>query len=109
MKDVADRVTAAVVAAYPLESATKWGRLTFAVNGDYDHWICAVVVTKTKVSLTFHFSSLLDAPGVFAAGDSKYVRRIDYTDSAQVDDAAITRLIEQAIGALPDFITMTAR
>ncbi|HOX41826.1 MAG TPA: DUF1801 domain-containing protein [bacterium] len=56
-----------------LTSDIKWRQLTFALEGDYHHWICAIAVTKKSVNLVFHFGGLLDDPDkVLIAGTSKF-------------------------------------
>ena len=39
--------------------AIKWRRLTFTVDDNWHHWLCAVAVTKGGVSLVFHKGSSL--------------------------------------------------
>jgi hypothetical protein len=56
---VAQRLIAAVCEQADMDAAVKWRQLTFAVEGDFDHWVCAVAPTKKRVNLTFHFGRLL--------------------------------------------------
>ncbi len=66
-----------------LDVAIKWKQPTYAYQGDYHHWICAVAVTRKGVSLRFHFGSLLqDKDGVLRTGTSKFMRSLDYRSLA---------------------------
>ena len=99
-----EKVIAAIRAESELDAAIKWRQLTFAVDNDFDHWICAVAPTKRRVTLTFHFGRLLrDDAGLFEPSDAKFVRKIGYAPSDDVDGAAIMELVSQAIAALPTF------
>jgi hypothetical protein len=87
-----------------LDVAVKWRQLTFAVDGDFDHWICAIAPARTRVTLTFHFGRLLgDDGGLFNESDAKFVRKIGYESPEEVDGAAIADLVSEAIAALPTF------
>ena len=33
---------------------SKWGQLTFTLDGDWHHWICALSPTKKAVKLVIH-------------------------------------------------------
>jgi hypothetical protein len=104
MRSVAQQLIAAVLRQADLDVAVKWRQLTFAVEGDFDHWICAVAPTKKRVNLTFHFGRLLrENAGLFDESDAKFVRKIGYETLEDVDDAAIGDLVSQAIAALPTF------
>jgi len=81
-----------------LDAAMKWNKLTFALKGDFHHWICAIGVTKKSVGLNFHYGGLLSDPGgIFRAGDSKFLRKIEYQSIAAVDDAVVLDFIRQAL------------
>ena len=87
-----------------LDAAIRWGQLTFAVDNDFDHWICAVAASRNRVNLTFHFGSLLsDHTGACAPSDGKYVRKIGFVEVEQVDDGAVHDLLAQAVDGLPYF------
>jgi hypothetical protein len=87
-----------------LDAATKWRQLTFALDSDFDHWICAVAATSRQVRLVFHFGALLDDPAsLFAPSDAKFVRRINYASADDVDDAAVADLLTRALETLPRF------
>ena len=100
----AANVIAAVRKQADLDAAIKWRQLTFAVDSDFDHWICAVALTKQRVNLAFHFGRLLkDDAGRFEESDAKFVRKVGYRSGDDVDDAAIVGMVSQAIAALPRF------
>ena len=63
-------------ASVKLDTAVKWRQLTFAKEGDFHHWICAIALSKKSVNLIFHFGGLLDdSTGAFVIGSSKFLRR----------------------------------
>jgi hypothetical protein len=104
-RSIAERVVTAVREQADLDVAVKWRQLTFAVDGDFDHWICAVAPARTRVHLTFHFGRLLggDDSSLFGESDAKFVRKIGYESPDDVDGAAIADLVSEAIAALPTF------
>jgi hypothetical protein len=84
--------------------AIKWGQLTFAVDGDFDHWVCAVAATKDRVDLKMHFGTMLpDAAALFEPDDSKFVRKIRFRPGDPVDAAALAGVVRHAVAVLPDF------
>jgi hypothetical protein len=104
LRPLAARLIAVVRAHAEFDAGIKWRQLTFAVDQDFDHWICAVAATKRRVNLTFHFGSLLDdRAGVFEASDAKFVRKMGFESVDDVDDAIIRDLLTQAVDALPRF------
>jgi hypothetical protein len=101
---VAEHLISIVKRHSKLDAAIKWRQLTFAVDGDFDHWICAVAGTSRQARLTFHFGALLDdVEGAFAPSDAKYVRRITVTAAGDVDEGTVADLLSQALDALPRF------
>jgi len=81
-----------------LDAAIKWKQLTFALQGDFHHWICAISITKKSVGLVFHYGGLLSDPGgIFHAGESKFFRKIEYHTIADVDHAVVLDFVRQAI------------
>jgi len=83
--------------------AVKWGRLTFTVNGNWHHWLCAIAVTRRAVRLVFHKGSLLDDPAGLLQGQGRYVREILH-DRAAADPEAVTALVRQAIAHQTDML-----
>ena len=101
---VAEHLISIVKRHSNLAAAVKWRQLTFALDGDFDHWICAVAGTSRQARLTFHFGALLDdVEGAFAPSDAKYVRSITVTSAGDVDEAMVADLLSQALDALPRF------
>ncbi len=89
-----------------LEPAIKWKQPTYAFQGDYHHWICAVAVTKKGVSLRFHFGSLLqDKDGVLRAGTSKFMRSIEYRSLSDFDKDQLSAYAREALFRLDYFKT----
>jgi len=87
-----------------LDTAIKWGKLTYAAAGDFHHWICAMSVSKKQVTLAFHFGGLLPDPeGSFREGASKFLRMLDFDSPASVDMALVARTISDALGELDYF------
>ena len=103
-RDAAERLIAIVSEHAKLDAAIKWRQLTFAVDGDFDHWICAVAPTKRGANLAFHFGSMLtDSADAFAPSDAKYVRKISVASADEVDEDAVRDLLTQALDTLPRF------
>jgi hypothetical protein len=75
--------------------AIKWRRLTFTVDGNWHHWLCAIAVRRQGVRLVFHKGSLLDDPAGLLQGEDRYVRQIPH-DRAAADPEAVTALVRQA-------------
>jgi hypothetical protein len=90
-------------AAAGLAEAVKWGRLTFTVDGDWHHWLCAIAVTKRGVNLTFHKGALLDDPAGVLNGGGRYVRQLPY-EKAAADPDAVTALVREAIAHQTDML-----
>jgi hypothetical protein len=76
--------------------AIKWRRLTFTVDGNWHHWLCAIAITKGGVSLMFHKGSLLEDPAGLLRGEGRYLRQIPY-DQAAAHPEAVTALVREAI------------
>jgi hypothetical protein len=76
--------------------AIKWRRLTFTVDGNWHHWLCAIAVSRPGVRLVFHKGSLLDDPAGLLQSEDRYVRQIPH-DRAAADPEAVTALVRQAI------------
>jgi len=97
-------VDRAVHQAAQLDTAIKWGKLTYAVNGDFHHWLCATSVSKKQVTLTFHFGGLLpDPPAAFREGSSTFLRMLDFTTPDSIDAGVVARTITAALAELDYF------
>jgi hypothetical protein len=92
-----------IVGADPdIVEAIKWrkpsrpeGVATWMLDGN----ICMADVLKAAVRLTFPKGTrIADPDGLFNARlDSSGVRAIDYAEGAEVDDAALERLVQRAV------------
>lgn len=90
--------------AAALDSAIKWRNLTYAVNGDFHHWICAFLAAKKTVTLRFHFGSLLSDPeGVLRKGESQWMRSLDFEPGGEVDAELVRRFVREAVGKREEF------
>jgi len=97
------RLRRVIVAADPdIVEAIKWrkpsrpeGVATWMLDGN----ICVADVLKNAVRLTFPKGTrIADPDGLFNARlDSSGVRAIDYVEGAEVDDAALERLVQRAV------------
>jgi hypothetical protein len=88
----------------PLSCDVKWGQLTYAIDGDFHHWLVGVKVTKKFVGLVFHFGGLLDDPqGIFICGASKFIRKIEYRRVEEVESEVVLDFLEQALEKLAYF------
>jgi len=105
LQQIAIRIMEIINLSHPdIKAAMKWGQPTFALNGDFHHWICSVQVLKNKVSLTFHFGGLLsDEKNRLIAGTSKFLRKIEYDTPDSIDEEEIKSFIQKAVEKLPFF------
>ena len=72
------------------------GRVTFTIDGNWHHWLCAISVTAKKVNLMFHKGSLLDDPAEMLEGEGRYLRSVPHHRAVANPDA-VTALVRQAI------------
>lgn len=88
-----------------LQYSIKWKKLTYAIDGDFHHWVCAISITKSNVGLVYHFGGLLnDERHLLIKGDSKFFRKIEIKNSHNIDEDVIREFLLQAIDKLPYFI-----
>lgn len=81
-----------------LDTAVKWKQLTFAIRGDFHHWICSIKKTKKFIGLNFHYGGLLDdKTNSFSVGTSRFLRKIEYRTLADVKEGVIQDFIAQAL------------
>ena len=90
-------------AAPGVEEAVKWRRLTFTVDGNWHHWLCAVAASSRAVALAFHKGSLLDDPAGLLEGEGRYLRQVPF-ERAAADPEAVTALVRQAIAHQTDML-----
>jgi hypothetical protein len=92
-----EEVAALISAVDPrLNQAIKWGRLTFAVEGNWHHWLCGIAVTKKTSNLVFHKGALLEDPEGLLRGTGQYVRQLPLATVQERPDA-VTQLVRSAI------------
>lgn len=105
LKPIANTLIDSLIHNNPnFDFAIKWKRLTFALNHDFHHWLCAVQSMKKSIGLVFHFGGLLDDPNkFFIKGESRFLRKIEYKSIEEIDTSSIQFFIDQAIGRLEYF------
>jgi hypothetical protein len=79
-----------------MEGAVKWGRLTYALEGNWHHWLCAVAVSKKATRLVFHKGALLEDRSGLLDGSGRYVREMPLSAALQNSDAVVA-LVRSAI------------
>jgi hypothetical protein len=80
-----------------LDVAIKYRILTYALQGDWHTWVCAVQATKKGVCLRFLYGVLLDDPrGVLRAGSS-VLKTWDLGFDDVVDLAAVGAYVTEAV------------
>ena len=99
------QLDAAIRAAAPeLESAIKYRLLSYTVERDWRHWVCAVNATKSAVCLRFLWGVLLDDPlGVLRPGTSTLMTW-DFPRGADVDADAVGRYVREALDERDHFL-----
>ncbi len=95
----------AIRAAAPeLESAIKYRLLSYTVERDWRHWVCAVNATRFAVCLRFLWGVLLDDPlGVLRPGTSTLMTW-DLPRGAEVDAEAVGRYVREALEKRDHFL-----
>ncbi|HEX2259621.1 MAG TPA: DUF1801 domain-containing protein [Actinomycetota bacterium] len=83
-------------AVQEVDVAIKWRQLTFTVDDNWHHWLCAISVTAQEVNLMFHKGSLLDDPAGMLEGQGRYLRRVRH-HRAVANPEGVTALVRQAI------------
>jgi hypothetical protein len=104
------QLDAAIRAAAPeLESAIKYRLLSYTVERDWRHWVCAVNATKSAVCLRFLWGVLLDDPlGVLRPGSST-LTTWDIPRGSDVDAAAVGSYVRAALSKRAEFVADSAR
>jgi hypothetical protein len=91
-------------AAPELDVAIKYRLLSYTVDEDWRHWICAVNATKNAVCLRFLWGVLLDDPlGVLRPGTSTLMTW-DMPRGTGVDTAAVASYVRDALAARDHFL-----
>lgn len=79
-----------------MEQAVKWGRLTYSLEGNWHHWLCAVAVSKKATRLVFHKGVLLEDRSGLLDGSGRYVREVPLTEALRHRDD-VTALVHSAV------------
>lgn len=101
---VARAIDEAITNAHPeLDTKISYQMLTYALGGDFRHWICAIGVTSKLVCLRFLYGVLLDDPrGVLRAG-SAILKTIDFAPGAALDAQLVADYVNEAVSKLEYF------
>jgi hypothetical protein len=59
-----------------MERAVKWGRLTYSLEGNWRHWLCAVATSKKATRLVFHKGVMLEDRSGLLESSGRYVREL---------------------------------
>jgi hypothetical protein len=99
------QLDAAIRAAAPeLETAIKYRLLSYTVERDWRHWVCAVNATKSAVCLRFLWGVLLDDPlGVLRPGSSTLMTW-DMPRGTEVDADLVGRYVREALDKREHFL-----
>lgn len=97
----AEPVVALVRGTASFDEAVKWGRLTFTVNGDWHHWVCAVAATRSGVAVVFHKGALLSDPAKLLSGGGKYIRQVGAA-RALAEPEQVAGLVRDAVAHQTD-------
>jgi hypothetical protein len=91
-------------AAPELEVAIKYRLLSYTVERDWRHWVCAVNATKSAVCLRFLWGTLLDDPlGVLRPGTSTLMTW-DFPRGAGIDTAGVASYVPAALATREHFL-----
>lgn len=87
-----------------LDSAIKYRLLSYTVERDWRHWVCAVNATKSAVCLRFLWGVLLDDPlGVLRPGTSTLMTW-DVPRGGEIDAAAVGAYVREALDRRDHFL-----
>ena len=101
---VYDLVDVIEKSGHKLDCSIKWKKLTFTKNDDFHHWLCSISITKKFVGLNFHFGGLLEDPNnLFITGTSKFLRKLEFKDKAEIKSDVINDFLYQAVNKLQYF------
>jgi hypothetical protein len=107
---------AVLAAGAPLDAAVKWQMLTYAFQGDWRHWVCALDVGRSGMKafrgtvpprrglhMRFLYGVLLDDPGGRLRSGSSILKNLDFTSPAEVDAALVTAFVRDAAERFEEF------
>lgn len=101
----------AVMAACPeLDSKISYQMLTYALKGDFRHWICAIDLgpprpagTKKALHVRFLYGVLLDDPRHVLRAGKSILRTIDFASPEDVDTQLVTDYVREAVSRLDQY------
>jgi hypothetical protein len=104
-KEIVDAITKTIESVdKKLNCEVRWGRLTYGLSDDYHNWICGIAQTKKTINLSFHFGGILeDKNKNFIAGDSFFLRKLEYSSVNDINEKLIKDFTKQAIDKLDYF------
>ena len=107
--DAAGRVMvdldASIRAAAPeLEVAIKYRLLSYTVERDWRHWVCAVNATKSAVCLRFLWGVLLEDPLRILRPGTSTLMTLDIPRDGEVDAAAVATYVRDALATRDHFL-----
>ena len=95
-------------AAPELDSAIKYRLLSYTVDRDWRHWVCAVNATKSAVCLRFLWGVLLDDPiGVLRPGTSTLMTW-DIPRGSDINAESVGRYVREALAKRDHFLANAA-
>ena len=96
-RSTVERLVALILGELPdAEHDRKWGQLTFARDGDWHHWICAISPGKKAVKLMIHKGALLADPHRAMTGKGRYLRAIPFQAPDEIDPDVIAPILREA-------------
>jgi hypothetical protein len=91
-----------------MAGAVKWGRLTYSLEGNWHHWLCAVAVSRKASRLVFHKGVLLEDRSGLLAGSGRCVREMPLAAALQNRDD-VTALVRSAVQHETDLLDRGGR
>ncbi len=100
---------AAIRTAHPgFDVAIKYKLLTYALDGDWRTWVCALDARKNLVSLRFLYGVLLEDPLRVLRPGTSVLETWDIPLGSAVDAAAVTAYVREAVSTYADYTARAA-
>lgn len=87
-----------------LDVAIKYRLLSYTVDGDWRHWVCAVNATKSAVCLRFLWGVLLDDPLRVLRPGTSTLMTWDIPRGSDIDPAAVGDYVRDALAKRDHFL-----
>ena len=87
-----------------LDVAIKYRLLSYTVDHDWRHWVCAVNATKSAVCLRFLWGVLLDDPLKVLRPGTSTLMTWDMPRGSDVDTAAVASYVRNALDTRDHFL-----